>query len=68
MTIDTLYGLKLESESSHKHMEGNMRNILGFRVYLTHPYIWMKPADKASGFKYYEYISTLIDDGMTFQK
>ena len=45
-------------------MDINIRYSLGFQACLDEPDTWTKPPIKYSVFKYYEYISNHIDEGM----
>ena len=64
MVVKDIYGLKSNGESFNKQLDRNIRYRLGIKLRLYNPDTWMKPDVKASGFKYYEYIHTQVDDGM----
>ena len=64
MVVKDIYGLKSDGESFNKQLDRNIRYRLGIKLRLYNPDTWMKPDVKASGFKYYEYIHTQVDDGM----
>ena len=65
VVVKVLYGLKSASASIHKHLPRKPRDGIGFQTCLANPYTWMNPDVKASDFKYYKYISTHVDSGMT---
>ena len=61
--VMALYGLKSAGASFHRHLAGGMRD-MGFTPCLADPDTWMRAAVKPCGFKYYEYVTTWVDDGM----
>ena len=58
-----LYGLK-SSGAAFRSKLANVIHDLGFRPSLADPDVWMKPATKRNGFKYYEYVLCYVDDVM----
>ena len=58
-----LYGLK-SSGAAFRSILVNVICDLGFRSSLADPDVWMKPATKNNGFKYYEYVLCYVDDVM----
>ena len=51
-----LYGLKFSALMWRNHLSDVIGNELGFKSYLSDPYIWMKAIITSSGYKYYAYI------------
>ena len=62
--VRALYGLKSAGASFHKHMARRLREGLKFESCLADPDTWLRPAVKDCGFKYYEYVSMWVDDGI----
>jgi hypothetical protein len=56
-----LYGLKSSGAAWHAQFAGTLSD-LGFTSSFADPDVWMRPATKANGFKYYEYIFVYVDD------
>ena len=56
-----LYGLKSSGAALCAHLAETLDSI-GFKSSLADPNVWMRPATKASGEKYYEYILCYVDD------
>ena len=56
-----LYGLKSARASFRQYLAGKNYN-LGFKPSAADPDVWMCPATKADGTKYYEYVLLYVDD------
>ena len=56
-----LYGLK-SAGASFRAFLGEHLHDMGYRPCLADPDVWMRPAVKQCGFKYYEYVLTYVDD------
>ena len=56
-----LYGLKSSGAAFRAHLPEILDNI-GFRSSMADPDVWMRPASKPSGEKYYKYILCYIND------
>ena len=56
-----LYGLKGSGAAFRAHLAENLHDI-GFIPTRTDPDVWCRPAVKADGFEYYEYILCYVDD------
>ena len=56
-----LYGMKSASASFRLFMAEKLDN-LRFITLVADPDVWMRPAVKASGEEYYEYILMYVDD------
>jgi Reverse transcriptase (RNA-dependent DNA polymerase) len=61
MIIRALYGLKSSGARWRDHMAATVREA-GFINCKADPDVWMRPAVKADGDKYYEYILCYVDD------
>ena len=61
--VKDLYGLKSAGASFHKHLAHQMRNE-NFGSFLADPDTWMRPDVKSNREKYWEYVSTHVDDPM----
>jgi hypothetical protein len=59
--VRALYGLKSSAAAWHEHLTNSLHD-LGFKPSYADPDVWMKPAVKPCGFKYYEYIFIYVDD------
>ena len=56
-----LYGLK-SAGASFRAFLGEHLHDMGYRPCLADPDVWLRPAVKPCGFKYYEYVLTYVDD------
>jgi hypothetical protein len=56
-----LYGLKSSGAAFRSMLADTIWNI-GYRPTLADPDVWIKPAVKSNGFKYYEMVLTYVDD------
>ena len=56
-----LYGLKSSGAAWRAQFAGTLSD-LGFTSSLADPDVWMRPACKNEGYKYYEYIFVYVDD------
>ena len=56
-----LYGLKSLRGAFRAHLAETLDDI-GFRSSMANPDVWMRPATKPSGERYYEYILCYVDD------
>ena len=56
-----LYGLKSSGAAYRAHFATTLIE-MGFTSCMADPDVWMRPARKANGFTYYEYILTYVDD------
>ena len=56
-----LYGLK-SSGAAFRSKLAKVIHDLGFRPSAADPDVWMRPATKGNGFKYYEYVLCYVDD------
>ena len=56
-----LYGLKSSGAAYRAHFAATLTE-MGFTSCKADPGVWMRPAQKSNGFKYYEYILTYVDD------
>ena len=61
IVVRALYGLK-SSGASFRAMLANTLWEFGYRPTLADPYVWIKAATKANGFRYYEMVLTYVDD------
>jgi len=59
--IRALYGLKSSGAAWHDHFAQTLHD-LGFKTSYADPDVWMRPAVKGNGIKYYEYILVYVDD------
>ena len=62
-----LYGLKSAGASFRQYLAGKIYD-LGFKPSPADPDVWMRPATKADGTKYYEYILVYVDDILAMSK
>jgi len=62
--VRALYGLKSSGAAWRAHFAQSLSE-LGFKSSLADPDVWMKPAVKADGTKYYEYILVYMDDQLS---
>ena len=65
--IRALYGLKSSGAAFRAHLAEKLDGI-GFRLSFSDPDVWMRPATKADGEEYYEYILVYIDDILCISK
>lgn len=56
-----LYGLKSSGAAFRSFLADHLHDI-GYRSCLADPDVWMRPAMKPNGFKYWEYILCYVDD------
>ena len=61
MIVRALYGLKSSGARWRDHMAATLREG-GFVSTKGDPDVWMRPAVKPNGFKYYEYVLCYVDD------
>lgn len=61
LIVRALYGLKSSGAAWRAHLAQSMIDI-GFKPCLADPDVWMKPAVKKNGDKYYEYVLIYVDD------
>ena len=61
IVMKALYGLKGSGEAFRAHLAEKLHNI-GFIPTRADPDVWHRPAVKADGFEYYEYILCYVDD------
>jgi hypothetical protein len=61
LVIKALYGLR-SSGAAFRSLLAETLDKLGYKPSLADPDVWMRPAVKANGFEYYEYILTYVDD------
>ena len=59
--VRALYGLKLSGATFRSLLAETLAD-LGYTPSYADPDVWMKPAVKANGFKYWEYILCYVDD------
>ena len=59
--IRALYGLKSSRAACRAHLAQSMNDI-GFTPSKGDPDVWMRPATKPNGYKYYEYVLIYVDD------
>ena len=62
-----LYGLRSAGASFRQYLAGKIYD-LGFKPSAADPDVWMRPATKADGTKYYEYVLVYVDDILTLSK
>jgi Reverse transcriptase (RNA-dependent DNA polymerase) len=63
MIVRALYGLKSSGARWRDHMADTLRHI-GFKGCYADPDVWMRPATKPDGTKYYEYVLIYVDDAL----
>jgi hypothetical protein len=61
MIVQALYGLRLSGARWHGHLVATLREA-GFKACKADANMWMRPAIKADGSKYYEYVLCYVDD------
>ena len=59
--VNALYGLKTYGAAFRSHLAEKL-DAIGFRSSISNPDLWMCPATKPDGEKYYEYILVYVDD------
>jgi hypothetical protein len=59
--VRALYGLRTSGASWHAQLAQTMQQ-LGFTPCMADRDVWMRPAVKPDGFKYYEYVLLYVDD------
>ncbi len=59
--VRALYGLKSSGAAWHSHLANTLHS-MGFKSSLADPDVWLRPACKPNGFKYYEYLLAYVDD------
>ena len=62
-----LYGGKTVGKDFRNHLRSCMRHI-GFKSCPANPDIWMRPAEKADGTPYYEYVLLYVDDTLVISE
>jgi len=65
--VHALYGLKSSGAAWRAHFAQTLSE-LGLKSSLADPDVWMKPAVKADGTKYYEYILVYMDDQLSISE
>ena len=65
--VRTLYGLKSSGAAWRSHFANDLRD-MGFTSTLADPDVWLRPATKRNGYKYYEYILVCVDDLLTISE
>ena len=66
--VRALYGLKSSGAAWRSHFAKNDLRDLGFTSTLADPDVWIRPATKKNGDKYYEYILVYVDDQLTISE
>jgi Reverse transcriptase (RNA-dependent DNA polymerase) len=61
LIVRALYGLRSSGARWRDHLAETIRT-LGFRACLADPDVWMRPAVKPDGTKYWEYVLVYVDD------
>jgi hypothetical protein len=61
LIVRALYGLKSVSVSFRAHMAKKLDE-MGFKSSVADPDVWLRPASKADGEEYYEYIMMYVDN------
>jgi hypothetical protein len=61
LIVRALYGLKSSGAAWHAHLAQTMSD-LKFRPCMADPDVWLRPAVKGNGDKYYEYVLIYVDD------
>jgi hypothetical protein len=59
-----LYGLKSSDAAFRAHLAETL-DAMGYKPSYADPDVWLRPAVKPDGFKYYEYILCYVDDGLS---
>jgi hypothetical protein len=61
LIVRAIYGLKSASASFRAHMAKKLDE-MGFKLSIADPDVWLRPASKADGEEYYEYILMYVDN------
>jgi hypothetical protein len=61
MIVQALYGLRSSGAQWHDHLAATLREA-GFKACKADADVWMRPAVKADGSKYYKYVLCYVDD------
>jgi hypothetical protein len=61
IVVRAMYGLKSSGAAWHAKLSETLWS-LDFKPSYADPDVWMKPATKADGYKYYDYILVYVDD------
>ncbi len=61
LIVKALYGLKSSGAAFRAHLAETL-DAMGYKPSYADPDVWMQPAVKPDGFKYYEYVLTYVDD------
>jgi hypothetical protein len=61
MIVRALYGLRSSGTRWHDHLAATLQEA-GFKACKADADVWMRPAIKADGSKYYKYVLCYIDD------
>jgi hypothetical protein len=61
LIVRALYGLKSSGAAWRAHLAQTMHDI-GFKPTRADPDVWIRPAIKPDGYKYYEYVLIYVDD------
>jgi hypothetical protein len=61
MIVWALYGLRSSGAQWHDHLAATLQDA-GFKACKADANVWMRPAIKADGSKYYEYVLCYVDD------
>jgi hypothetical protein len=67
IVVRAMNGLKSSGAAWHVRLSETLR-AMDFKPSYANPDIWMKPATKANGFKYYDYILVYVDDLLVISK
>ena len=67
IVVRALYGLKSSGDAFRLFLAETLIDI-GFKPSLADPDIWMRPAMKSNGFKYWEFILCYVDDLLCIHK
>ena len=65
--VRALYGLKSSGAAFHTMLANTLWE-LSYQQTLADPDVWIKPATKSNGFKYYEMVLTYVDDVMSMSE
>jgi Reverse transcriptase (RNA-dependent DNA polymerase) len=61
IVVRALYGLKSSGAAWRAHLAQSMTD-MGFKATLADPDVWLRPANKACGAQYYQYVLIYVDD------
>jgi hypothetical protein len=67
LIVWALYGLKSSGMAWHSHLAQTMSD-LKFQPCVADPDVWLRPAVKSNGDKYYEYVLIYVDDILAFSE